>query len=204
MVSVNLLPGEIAQRQSASRRVRGWTLLVLLAIGAASVPVGINLTRRTQASGLARRCDAVEKTRTDLKRELVETVRAAEALDRELARSETLRTKRCWSSLLQFVTGCLPEDVWLTSLSTPQAERGRAPRRAEDAGRGQKTRDGRVVLDAPTSLTLAGYAADHEHLYTFMSRLKQAAVFGRVDLLGAGVEPALAGHAVRFELECSW
>jgi Tfp pilus assembly protein PilN len=204
MVSVNLLPAEIAQKQATTRRARGWTLLVLGAVGAASVPVALNLTQQAQASGLARHCQTVQDSRTALQKELIGTVRECDVLDRRLARSETLRAKRPWAALIGFITACLPDEVWLTSLSTSAASRSPGPRRSAFAGQAGETGNGPIVLEAPTSLKLSGYAVDHAHLYTFMAQLKQHDVFAEVELLGAGVEPAAAGRAVRFELQCGW
>jgi len=204
MVSVNLLPIEIAQKQVATRRARGWALLVLLAFGAAAVPVALNVTRRAQASGLSRRCESVQQGRKTLQRDLIETTRECDTLDRHLARSETLRAKRPWSALVGFIAASLPEEVWLPSLSTSASSCDPGPRKSGGRGRAGKPEDGRTVLEAPTSMRVSGYALDHGHLYTFMSQLKQKDVFAEVELLGAGVEPALAGQAVRFELQCSW
>lgn len=204
MVNVNLLPTDIVQRQAATRRARGWALLVLVAVGSAAAPVAMNVTRRAQASGLSRRCESVQQGRTTLQRDLIATIRESETLDLHLARSETLRAKRPWSALVGFITACLPDEVWLTSLSTSASSQGPGARRSGGTGRIAQTEDGPVVLEASTSVRLSGYALDHEHLYAFMSQLKQNGVFADVELLGAGLGPSRAGQAIRFELQCSW
>ncbi len=204
MVSVNLLPMEIVQKQATASRARWWTLAVLVAVGAASVPVTMNVTRRAQAAGLSRRCESVLPSRTALQRDLNATIGECEALDRHMARSEALRAKRPWSALVGFITANLPEEVWLISLSTSAPLRGSGSRASGGKGRAGKPEEGRTVLEAPTSVKLSGYARDHGSLYTFMTHLKRDEVFSEVELLGAGVEPAATGQAVRFELQCSW
>jgi hypothetical protein len=93
----------------------------------------------------------------------------------------------------------MPPEVWLTSIATDPPYphgRGRTEVTAEDGDT--------VVLEAPTQLTVQGYAVDHKHLYSFMSRLKQANVFASVELVRSGREPALMGQAVRFDLHFAW
>lgn len=199
MISVNLLPEATVRKQRANRRARIWLVLTLCAAAGAAVPVGVTVTRQAQASTLQQRCREVDRERSKVQAQLAATLQEVERLATHFAQSETLRTKRSWASLIGFIGGSMPPEVWLTAIATDPPfpmGRGRTEVHAEPGDT--------VVLEAPTKLLVQGYALDHKDLYAFMSRLKQADVFTGVELMRSGREPVLAGQAVRFDLQCSW
>ena len=60
------------------------------------------------------------------------------------------------------------------------------------------------MLDGPGAVRISGFAVDHDWLYEFITRLKDASVFERVDMLQAGKERTMQADAVRFVLVCAW
>jgi Tfp pilus assembly protein PilN len=203
MVSVNLLPVATVRKQTARQRARLWLLLVLAVAGGSAIPIATRLTGRVQAAMLQGRCENIYRERSATQDSLKRVVAQTQRLEHHLARSETLRTKRSWCSLLGHVGGSMPGEVWLTTIETdPPTPRGTG-RVASVFGR-KAAEENSVRLQAPTHIVLQGYAVDHKDLYAFMSQLKQGGAFDDVDLVRSGREPVLDGHAVQFELRCGW
>ena len=202
MISVNLLPEEIARQQTAFRRLRVWLVLVLCAAAGGATSATWALTRQAQAAALEAGNTEIRESRSGLQSELIAAAQQTRELQRRIDRSNALRNKRLWSSLIGFIGGCMPDEIWLTSMNTdvPSA----AARKQDSPGSPPNPKKQSVRLAAPTRLMMRGYALDHKHVYAFMSRLKQTDVFQSVELLKSGREPVLAGQAVRFELQCKW
>ncbi len=209
MIGINLIADSVLVSRRRRRRVQRWVMSVLAAGVVASIPVGIELSRHQQVQSLRGEKRLYAAQIESMRSELNEVGIENRGLSAQTARANALRTKRSWSRLLAMVSRTLPEELWLTSMSTDPAvpirgHRDLTPRKSA-APAGEVDDAPRVVtMEAPRALKLAGYALEHRHLYEFMSRLKSVEAFGDVSLTKAVEEPVFRSKAVRFEIRCTW
>ncbi|MCH7812807.1 MAG: PilN domain-containing protein [Planctomycetes bacterium] len=204
MIGVNLIPQDVLLARRRSRRIRLWLTATAIAAGLGAVPVVLELQRQGRADTLTDQRAKVKVELATVRDELTELNRSLALLNDRLDRAEALRTKRPWAALLTSITRSMPDQVWLSSMATGMENvSARRPARAPaESAPGDKPKV--VRMDGARKIDLTGYALDHEHLYEFMTGLKQSQLFATVDLVKAGKEPLLRSRAVRFQLSCVW
>jgi Tfp pilus assembly protein PilN len=203
MVSVNLLPASISSKRRIKRRMRGWATVIVSVCALAAVPLAVDVSKTAGAASMEARLTPVQDRLTRARAELKSLAIECDDLAGEINRADALRGKRSWAGLLTLISAKAPDAVWLTSLSTrsvPQQPRAVSSAPSGVAAKAPES----VALQGPNGIHLEGFALDHEGLYEFMSALKEARVFQRVELTSAGKEPVQNGAAVRFVLECYW
>jgi len=219
MTGVNLIPSRLLIQHAAKRRIRHWVAACLLLSGITLVPMAVEGQQQARIHRLKLKVIDIEGRLSAVRGQVGATAQAVLDADAELARAQALMTKRSWSGLLWLVSSCVPDAVWLTSITAPgpqgsQGRRAVGASRTSGRGRGKTvtlTKDAagvagpqRIVLAAPTELHVQGFALDHESLYDLMSQLKESDAFSSVMLVRAGMEPVFQGSAVRFVLTCKW
>jgi len=206
MIGVNLIPQAEVVARKRRRRLRAWSLAIVIAAAVGSAPVAVEFTRHHQVQSLrsekGRVRRDIETTRAELNRLGLE-IRDLQA---QAARADALRTKRPWAHLLTLLSETLPQEMWLVAVATdPAAPRQSGPYRPAKRDPAKPDAPPEVVtLEAPRQLAVEGYALDYRNLYEFMSKLNQAEVFQTVTLTRANDEPVLNTSAVRFQILCSW
>ncbi|MCP4249587.1 MAG: PilN domain-containing protein [bacterium] len=204
MIGVNLIPQGILLARRRSRRIRLWLTATVTTAALGAVPVVLELQRQGRAATLTTQRAEVQAEFADVRAELTELNRSLALLNDRLDRAEALRTKRPWAGLLTTITRNMPDQVWLSSMATgmESASAGGPAKAPTEAAPSDKPVV--VQMDGARKLDLSGFAVDHEHLYEFMTGLKQSQLFATVDLIKAGKEPLLRSQAVRFQLSCVW
>ena len=199
-VRVDLIPPVLHEQRRARRRRRAWTMVVT-ALAVSTGGVGAYASRQAarvvdlRQRGVERRRETVE-----LRRESVQLADDLEEATRILREAETLRDGHRWSRMVTFIAQHVPDSVLLVTMATdpPRTRSSRAPARADGAG-------SRALRDqSSTTLTLRGYAVQHDDLAGFLQRLKNSNVFQAVTLHYSKREPFLDGEGVAFALTCRW
>ena len=213
MIGVNLIAPDVRRIQAVKRRLRQWLTVAAPIAALALLPSATEWHRRGKVDTQRRQLAAVDAELRGLRREVIASAAAVSTMESEFARARALRTKRSWAGLLSILSASMPEEVWLTSFSTDRSPEAPGLKTIRAAPPGDPTTPGSVpaggelpvvVLQAATRIELTGFALNHERLYDLMSRLKEDGTFSNVELLKAGMEPVLEGHAVRFTLACGW
>lgn len=212
MIGVNLIPSAVLRARQRSRRIRRWIVAAVVAAALSAMPVLAELRQHARHAELLQRKEADTAKLADARANLQTVGTSLRQLRDSIERANMLRTRRCWAGLLTRIVQCMPEEVWLTSLATEVPKDSGASLRRQigkkqpaAAANAQEIEPRNVVtLAGARSLTLEGFAVDHEQLYEFMTRLKQSDTFPRVELVKAGKEPVLRSQGVRFELTCTW
>ena len=207
MIGVNLIPAPILATRAAKRHLKGWCLVVVVALAANAVPLVADVLSTARAAELRHERDGLSQEVAQARQEAdATTAEAAESLAR-LERAKALRSKRAWSAMFALIGGCLPDEAWLTSIATDppaptEATRTRRSlgKRPQDEGKAPDT----ITIDAPRKLEILGYVRDHALLYTFMSSLKSTGIFTAVELIRSGEQRVGEDTAVGFELTCEW
>jgi Tfp pilus assembly protein PilN len=127
MIDINLIAARRAQQQRAIRILRVATYSVIgLAVAAAALFAWLTVAVNTVEAQISQ-CEA---RLTDPKlAQALERIEHLEAENRELApRVELLEkvrgSQRRWMQVLEDVSTCIPEDVWLTGISSKRDMRG--------------------------------------------------------------------------------
>lgn len=208
MTGVNLMPAARVLMRRRRRRIRRWAMVIAAGGVLGAIPMALELSRHQQVQSLKgerdRTAAKIEQVRGNLNTLGID----ARQLESEIARAEALRTKRSWARLIGVIAGALPEEVWLTSIATdpPTARRGTLDKRtkADRPASDQRVEPTAVVLEAPQSITIDGYAIEQKHIWEFVSRLSAAGALGSVRLQKSMVEPLMESTAVHFEIVCDW
>jgi Tfp pilus assembly protein PilN len=204
VIGINLIPPDVLQACRRWRRIRLWIAVTTVTAAAAALPIVWQLRQHARLAELTRlREDRTAET-VSVRKKLADEILSLSELKDRTKRADALRTKRSWAGLLTLTTQCLPDEVWLTSISTEAPPPSAGPTSKSATSSDTEEQPTLVVMDGARRMALAGYAVGHEQLYEFMARLKQASAFARVDLLKADKEKVLWSEAVRFELACTW
>lgn len=206
MISINLIPRDVRQRQAQRRRLGRWASVAIVGLLLLGVSAGFGFSRRGTADEL-RAIDAdlqvkVTRARTNLQTITAELMSAQNNLEHATA----LRTKRAWSGMIALIARSMPEDCWLTSIATdperPPAGKRKTKKTASKKSIGKKPEV--VVIDAPRRLKIIGYAQEASQPNEFVDRLNHSGVFRLVELGQSQREPVLDGSYYRFQLYCEW
>ncbi|MCK4659278.1 MAG: PilN domain-containing protein [Phycisphaerae bacterium] len=215
MIGVNLIPAELLIARAVRRRIRVWLVVSVVLVGVVLVPIVVEGHRQGQVQRLRLKIAGMETRLHGVRGKVANVAQTVLDTDLELARSEALRTKRCWSGLLGLVADCMPQEVWLTSIATDPPQPGSSSHELPRAARRRSAREtGKqqdiskpaevVILQAPTKIRLEGFALDHGAMMDLITRLKASRAFTAVEQVTSGREPVLQGDAVRFVVTCQW
>lgn len=212
MIGINLINPAILQSRQRIRHAHGWAVGIIVLAAVSSVPLGLELTHEQHLRDLRQRQQSLQTALTADRARLQKVAEETRSLESQINRSEALRTKRPWYSLLAMVSQSLTPEIWLTSAATEPAApvRGDLDLIPKDADAPPK--DGKspqpparaVTLEAPRALAFEGYALEHRFLYEFMTHLKTTDLFTDVTLIKANQEPVLGFAAIQFRLLCKW
>jgi Tfp pilus assembly protein PilN len=217
MIRVNLIPEEILVAQLVRARVQRWTVAIIAALAVLAIPFGLDFHHQQQVKELRAQHAELEQNLTSVRSDVRDVIAEQRKVHGQIERAKALRTKRGWSGLVTLLADCLPNEVWLSNLSTdPPSPRGGQKKNRSGGSVLSRLRKGKekltaapegnttITIDAPRALVFHGFAADNENLWQFIAQLKATDVFDEVTLVNSGVEPVLAGIAVAFELRCTW
>jgi Tfp pilus assembly protein PilN len=207
MVRVNLISDTSQLAQIRRRRIRAWAVSTLSAASLLAIPLTIDRLQRTEAAELDVENGLVRAELARMRVGLAALKAQVDEAGAQLERAAALRTKRSWSALFAMIDTCMPQGCWLVSVATdpaaPLAGGGRKTK-VQVQGSSAEEKVAVVVIEAPRELRIAGYAVDPSEPLTFVSNLKETAVFTDVTLENLRTEPVLDGHYFRFELSCEW
>ena len=175
----------------------------LLLFGAAA---GFDFAHRARADELRASSEGL-RMEIDLARINLRAVRTELSGARNhLEHAMALRTKRAWSGMIALIDRSMPENCWLTSISTdpekPQALKRGSHRTASKSDSEKESEV--VVIDAPRRIEIIGYAAKPSQPNGFVDRLNETGVFSHVELERSQREPIFDGTYYRFVLFCEW
>lgn len=210
MIAINLIPPNLLMAQTRRRHLRRWSAALTMAFIFLVVALGREWTQQALADELAAENTRVLSDLTLSRNTLKSVAAQTDQVDLQVRRAEALRAKRGWSRLIALIGHSLPAGCWLTSLTTDPARPGsgrrdlRPPPPATAAAPGQKPTRSEFTIEAPRKLRITGYAADPAEPLTFVTRLKESAVFRQVLLERSQREPVLDGIYYRFEIACEW
>ena len=204
-ISVNLLPRQLVVAQTLRRRRRRWFAVCVLAAIVLAIPVGVESYRMARAEELRLEGARLHKDREAVETELTRIVTASHEAFLQLERAKALREKRSWSAVLTLLADTLPRGCWLTELATdPPAPTGTQARRSTDTPIADDNARVTIVMEAPRTLRIHGYATDAAQPLAFVRDLKASNAFAQVVLRSTQREPAANGYYFRFELQCDW
>lgn len=205
MTGVNLIPCDILAAHLRRRRIRLWIGVGAAVAAVASMPAIWQISRRARQAELSDRKAALTTEVAGLRADVTRVNQALADLNERIERADALRSKRPWAGLLALTAECMPQEVWLTGLTTDSASgRSTKKRRTTDKAKSEKGEPEIVVLEGASRLTIDGFALEHQHVYDFMARLKGSNAFSSVQMVKGDKEPVLWSEAVRFRLICSW
>lgn len=209
MSRVNFIPSSMLGARRRRDHLRRWAAAAIAAACTTIVPLVLNEIGRAQAGELRDKqvetASALSKARKEVEADKLENTKLQGRIDRARA----LRTKRAWSAMFVMIGNCLPRGAWLSSIATdpaaPSSGGSAALRPARGKGKQpEKPAAETVRIEAPQQLVLNGFAAEHAHLYAFISNLKGTDVFSDVKLLRSGAEESADREVVGFTLTCAW
>jgi Tfp pilus assembly protein PilN len=199
-VRVDLIPPALHEKRRSHRRYRIWTLVAAVLI-VSTGGIGTYISRQaTRVFELRQRSVERHRETVQLRRTNVQLADDLEEAAQILHEAETLRDGHRWSRMVTFVAQHVPDSVLLVMMASdpPRTRSPRAMARANGAA--EHTAE---ELSSAT-LTLRGYAMQHEDLAGFLRRLKNSSVFEAVTLHYSKREPFLGGEGVAFALTCRW
>jgi Tfp pilus assembly protein PilN len=106
---------------------------------------------------------------------------AGEALARATALSTALQTSVSWDRLLRELSLTLPDDVWFDSVITATTTTPTGPTVGGDVGAATSA----PVITTASTLTIGGYAMEHERIAQLLARLEAIPTFTSVQLQSA-------------------
>ena len=204
MIGVNLIPPRVLAARKRGRRIRQWLVVTAIVAAVSAIPILLELRQQARLAALQERKQLAEARLSATRAGLAELTQSLTELNDRIERADRLRTKRPWATLLALIVRQMPQEVWLTSLSTGEPEEAASATPGLSGTVAASEKEEVVVMEGARKIDLAGFAVDHEHLYDFMTRLKESRAFAQVELVKAGKEPVLCSRAVRFELTCRW
>jgi len=206
-MKLNLIPETLRHRHERRRRVRGWGVVLVIAIGLLAVPVTLDWSRKARAKRLRQEQADLVEVRSSMLAEWSTVREEVEETRAQIMRAEALRSKRGWSRLLALVAGAVPDRAWLTAVATdPPQPTGGAPERARvQAARSEPaTERENVTVEAPRKLELHGFAPNAGDPIRFVQALKAADVFREVRLQRSSFTKVDDASFFRFNIVCEW
>ena len=190
MRAVNLLPRDDVPKSFEAKRgvvfgAAGGAALVTVGLTALLLSAGGTISERQAAvdankaalAAMPKAPDAAEDTSND-------AALAAELSTRSAALSTALASRVAWDSVLRQVSQVLPEDVWLTSLSSNEAVASTTdPAASPGAG-----------------VTVVGTTYAHSGVARLLSRLSVAPTLTNVRLLSSTSAEAGSSRLVQFTI----
>ncbi len=213
MININLIDPKIISARRRIRRMRGWLTLIVLTMLVGTVPAGVEYARERKLRTLTTEQQSLVKQLQSGKTQLDKIDADVRTLESQIARADTLRTKRSWSRLLGNIGRLMPEQMWLESIATDPVRprrgsldlRPKKEKKKKTATKKPVSEESKIIrLEASEGLILEGYTQQHRHLYKFIENLKQANYFSNIELTRAAEEPVLSAKAVRFKIVCRW
>ena len=205
MAKVNLMSSKLRLTRRRSHRIRSWVTVVMLMSIAAAVPVSISAVQAARAAGIENDIVPVLDHLASAHQNLGSLKHRSAILSTQIDRADALRSKRRWSDLLVLLSRQLPNELWLTKVTSREAKVESKPNTAATkTATGSATGPEVVHIDGPGGLEIRGFATSHEWIYEWIMRLKETSAFTRVELMESASEPVYRGEAVRFVLECEW
>lgn len=207
MISVNLIPQDQQYRLARRDRIKVWAVAVTAAVALSAVPMLMDELRKDEVVQLQQRYDAVLAQWNESRAELGSITAKVEEARVRFERSSLLQSKRNWSGLIALIAKCIPDGCWLTSLRTDPAVPG-PPRllathpTAVDGKNPAPPKP--VVIEAPRSLRLTGYASRASEPHRIVANLKATSVFSNVELENMVSESVWNGTYFRYDLLCEW
>ena len=204
-ISVNLLPRQLVVAQTLRRRRRRWLAVCVLAALVLAIPVGMESYRMARAEELRLEGARLHQERETVETELTQIITASHEAFLQIERAKALREKRSWSAVLALLADTMPKGCWLTELATdPPAPTGAQARTPADAPATMTGGPATIVIEAPRTLRIYGYASDAAEPLTFVRSLKNSNAFAQVVLRSTQRELAESEYYFRFELQCEW
>jgi Tfp pilus assembly protein PilN len=182
MRAVNLLPRDEPTRSFEAKRGvvflgGGGAALVTVAMAALMIGAGGAVKQERQSLDLIQaEISAVPKPVADPNQAQDDGVLAAEKAARISALSTALGGRIAWDGVLRQISQVLPEDVWLSGLSTT----------GSDPAAGGST------------MTLNGSTYSQDGVARFLSRISVLPALSNVQLQTSTVDPTAAGGIVQF------
>lgn len=207
-IEINLLPPEFQQAQARARHVRNWLVGLIAPVLLLLVLLGVDGVRGVQADELRRTSEDLQSELSARRAEVRGLTAAAAVAALQLQRSDALRSKRAWSTLIDLVGQCMPAECWLESLATdpelPASSPAAPPVTGSAPSGGTPQQPATVTIDAPRKLRIAGYATSAGQPLAFVTNLKQTGTFKSVNLERSVLESELGQARFRFEIICEW
>ncbi|MHC4696613.1 MAG: PilN domain-containing protein [Planctomycetota bacterium] len=188
------------------RHIRGWAVSVLVSASLAMAALAVDLAHRAEASDLAVQSGELRAEIGVLRTDLEAVTAESGQVLLQIERAKALRGKRAWSGLIALIGSCMPEDCWLSSISTvPERPAAVAAHRVAAAKTvGKQESQGAITIDAPRKLKVTGYASHSAQPHEFVAILKGVGAFTAVSLGSSQRQQVLDGSYYRFELVCEW
>lgn len=208
MIGVNLIPEQQRYARVRRRHLTRWIVVAAVLAGCGAVPLTMGLADAAAAVSLRSETKANQSRLEAARKHLVEVTARMTEVRAQIERAAALRGKRPWSALIAMIGRVMPADVWLTGWQTDPAQPGAGTGFALGQRPGE-TAATRIVIDAPRTLIMTGYAGSQDSLYQLMSGLKATGVLTRVTLRSTVRCEMFQGRPIdfdlfRFELECGW
>ena len=199
MVNANLIPAKRQQAKRRRRRYRMWVLLCaaysLLLLGAYGLCRGVWGEGDDALDGeLAKVATGIRVCQARLQALRTEQLRAQAKLEA----NQAVGNQPDFSALLALLSESLDDEVVLK-----KCQLGRGLQASTVAGLLGSPRAAPPPAGDALALLVTGYGRSQAAVASFVLRLEQAELFGKVNLVKANREPLLAGQAVAFLIECT-
>jgi len=210
-VQVNLLPESYLRVRLRHRRFKQGLVLgvVLLAVEIAGGMALHAHARRTQ--NVLTEIEGMRRREQRLRKELNEPLQESERLDQEILLAEQLRSKHYWSRLLSTLSATTPPRVLLTNVATDPPRWSKSLHRSAPSASRDTEKNKALPEEEPErtplflrGMTLRGFAADHEAMAEFVTRVHESKLFRSLDIRETRRETLLGKKGVAFELVCHW
>jgi Tfp pilus assembly protein PilN len=186
MRSLNLLPKDVKLGKTTIRPAFahvGMAFVALLVAG------GVGALYYTKQQDIRERQSTIEDRKAEIAaiksvQEVIDdsgSALAGEALARATALSTALQTSVSWDRLLRELSLTLPDDVWFDSVITATTTTPTGPTVGGDVGAATSA----PVIATASTLTIGGYAMEHERIAQLLARLEAIPTFTSVQLQSA-------------------
>ena len=204
-MQLNLIPENVCNGYRRRARIRTWGIAFTLATVVLAIPVGWDWSRQAKARRLRVKHAELTATRSATQTEWEHVKREVAKTQAQIERADALRAKRAWSSMLALIARDVPPNVWLVSVATdPAVPPNQAARRVLSPNPAGEPDAASITIDAPSKISIVGFAPHAEDPITLVSNLKASGAFRDVTLRRSFLEPIDDGLYFRFDIVCEW
>lgn len=196
MIALNLIPSHVREATSNAQRLRVWAKVLACLGTAASLAIGVALSRDNPARDAWAGVAELESKIEGRKRELASLRAKSSALAKQVESADAVSNHPGWSSALGLIAERLGDSLVLDSCVL---NRPREVRAAVTAGAPAKKQS---QANLAYSIELGGLATSQATVHRYLADLQSAGLFDSVTLIETRSRPLGDRTLVGFRISC--